>query len=332
MPNRHVEGAYRYAFQGQEKDAETGMEAFELRLWDARIGRWLTTDPYGQYNSPYLGMGNDPINGIDADGGFWEELKNWFGGKGWNTNAALNFQAEGGTLGDWVGDKFTGYRKGTFINEDGGPRIAVFRAKNDFKSGLLSNLDGFGFNGKVAIGSATKLSGDIESSWAKYGFGGSAGISSMMFIGGDYGFYWYDYANFEIGPNGGVSVAAGAANASLTGEKEIIVSIYLGNDVPTPQSLAGVAGSLDANLKANAFLGGDVGSGVTYGGGWVSFNVTLGIGLNSTPEASTAVSGRLINSVLLSPNVKPTAQRTWLDLISNHILPGGLRAPSPFNK
>jgi len=69
MPNRNVEGQYRYAYQGQEKDPETGMEAFELRLWDSRIGRWLTTDPYGQYYSPYMGMGNNPISQIDPDGG-----------------------------------------------------------------------------------------------------------------------------------------------------------------------------------------------------------------------------------------------------------------------
>ncbi|MCH2232542.1 MAG: hypothetical protein MK105_19550, partial [Crocinitomicaceae bacterium] len=43
---------------------------FQLRMWDARIGRWLTRDPYSQYVSPYLGMGNDPVNGIDPDGGF----------------------------------------------------------------------------------------------------------------------------------------------------------------------------------------------------------------------------------------------------------------------
>jgi RHS repeat-associated protein len=74
MPNRN-DGAnsYRYAFQGQEKDAETGMEAFELRLWDSRIGRWLTTDPAGQFSSPYLGMGNNPISMTDPDGGFCPE-------------------------------------------------------------------------------------------------------------------------------------------------------------------------------------------------------------------------------------------------------------------
>ena len=71
MPNRHTtDNNYRYAFQGQEKDGETGMEAFELRLWDGRIGRWLTIDPYRQFDSPYLGMGNNPVSVIDPDGGF----------------------------------------------------------------------------------------------------------------------------------------------------------------------------------------------------------------------------------------------------------------------
>ena len=60
---------YRYAYQGQEVDPETGKEAFQLRLWDGRIGRWLSPDPYGQHSSPYLGMGNNPISSIDQDGG-----------------------------------------------------------------------------------------------------------------------------------------------------------------------------------------------------------------------------------------------------------------------
>jgi len=65
-----INNNYRYAYQGQEKDPETGKEAFELRLWDSRVGRWLTTGPAGQYNSPYLGMGNDPIDGVDPDGAY----------------------------------------------------------------------------------------------------------------------------------------------------------------------------------------------------------------------------------------------------------------------
>jgi RHS repeat-associated protein len=71
MPNRQIVNGepYRYAYQGQEKDPETGKEAFQLRLWDARIGRWLTTDPYGQHASPYMGMSNNPALHYDPDGG-----------------------------------------------------------------------------------------------------------------------------------------------------------------------------------------------------------------------------------------------------------------------
>jgi RHS repeat-associated protein len=60
-----------YDYQGQysEKDPVTGLNNFELRIYDARIGRWLTTDPQGQYNSPYEGMGNNPVSGTDPTGG-----------------------------------------------------------------------------------------------------------------------------------------------------------------------------------------------------------------------------------------------------------------------
>ena len=80
---------YRYGYQGQERDAETGKEAFQLRLYDSRINRWLTTDPKGQYASPYMSMGNNWMNGVDPDGAFWGELWNSIRGRGWNTNEQL---------------------------------------------------------------------------------------------------------------------------------------------------------------------------------------------------------------------------------------------------
>ncbi|WP_291286865.1 RHS repeat-associated core domain-containing protein [Flavobacterium sp.] len=76
LPNRNSLN-YRYAFQGQELDKETGMEAFQLRLWDGRLGRWLSPDPMGQYSSPYLGMGNNPISSIDPDGGWAGRFGAW---------------------------------------------------------------------------------------------------------------------------------------------------------------------------------------------------------------------------------------------------------------
>jgi len=65
------ESEYRFGYQGQfaEKDEETGWNHFELREYDPVIGRWMSTDPYGQHWSPYLSMGNNPINLVDPDGG-----------------------------------------------------------------------------------------------------------------------------------------------------------------------------------------------------------------------------------------------------------------------
>lgn len=72
LPGRnYVSGTpYLFAVQGQEKDAETGLTNFELRQMDPRLGRWLNPDPYGQHNSPYLSMSNNPVNFVDPNGGW----------------------------------------------------------------------------------------------------------------------------------------------------------------------------------------------------------------------------------------------------------------------
>ncbi len=85
----------RYGYQGlyAEKDKETGWNNFELRNYDAAIGRWLTTDPYGQYYSPYVGMGNNPIGTIDPDGG---KGTDWYLPKGGKlTSEAVWFDGSG---------------------------------------------------------------------------------------------------------------------------------------------------------------------------------------------------------------------------------------------
>lgn len=80
---------YRYAYQGQEREqvGAVSSTAFELRAWDARIGRWTAPDPYGQYFSAYVGMGNNPVSMIDPDGG-------WAGGPGGIRTV----------MGDWLGN------------------------------------------------------------------------------------------------------------------------------------------------------------------------------------------------------------------------------------
>jgi RHS repeat-associated protein len=64
---------YRYGYQGRysEFDSLTKTNTFQLRLYDPRFGRWLSPDPYGQFSSPYVGMGNNPANGVDPNGGIF---------------------------------------------------------------------------------------------------------------------------------------------------------------------------------------------------------------------------------------------------------------------
>ncbi|MBL7897747.1 MAG: hypothetical protein JNJ99_04360 [Crocinitomicaceae bacterium] len=57
---------YRYSFQGQEKDDEvvgaSNSIGYEARMYDTRIGRWLSIDPIiKDFESPYVGFSNNPI-------------------------------------------------------------------------------------------------------------------------------------------------------------------------------------------------------------------------------------------------------------------------------
>ncbi|MBT1697136.1 hypothetical protein KK083_09635 [Fulvivirgaceae bacterium PWU4] len=73
MENREIsDEPYRYGYQGQfsEKDLTTGQQEFDLRNYDARFGRWSSPDPYEQYASPYMAMGNVPHFFTDATGGW----------------------------------------------------------------------------------------------------------------------------------------------------------------------------------------------------------------------------------------------------------------------
>lgn len=138
LPSRNsLNNNYRYAFQGQEKDGDTGMEAFQLRLWDGRIGRWLSPDPKGQYFSPYLGMGNNPISRIDPDGGSDYPDRDGFGcGESW-------VDADGSWIWDsdihqWVGQD--GYSAPVLSNiwiDKNPPMISEYKP-NFF--GIIENL------------------------------------------------------------------------------------------------------------------------------------------------------------------------------------------------
>lgn len=66
----------KHQFQGiySEFSDELGLDwnEFDLRNYDAQIGRWTGQDPYDEFGSPYTGMGNNPATFSDPTGGFIE--------------------------------------------------------------------------------------------------------------------------------------------------------------------------------------------------------------------------------------------------------------------
>jgi RHS repeat-associated protein len=118
MENREItREAYRYGYQGQfsEKDLTSGMQEFELRTYDPKIARWTTADPYGQFASAYVGMGNAPHMVVDPDGGWsWAAA-----GIGFAVGATTGYIA---SQGDWrsalAGGVAGGVLGGVSFNQD----------------------------------------------------------------------------------------------------------------------------------------------------------------------------------------------------------------------
>ncbi len=65
-----------HAFQGAfaRRDHDTRWDEFLLRNYDARIGQFLSVDPFLQYASPYVAMGNNPLSVVDPTGGLGMDL------------------------------------------------------------------------------------------------------------------------------------------------------------------------------------------------------------------------------------------------------------------
>ena len=83
-------GTYRYGFNGQEKedDIASGDLDFGARIYDSRLGRFLSMDPQTDnypYLSPYVFAANNPIMLVDFNGEspaipkdkFWMKFDKW---------------------------------------------------------------------------------------------------------------------------------------------------------------------------------------------------------------------------------------------------------------
>jgi RHS repeat-associated protein len=149
--------SYRYGFQNQEKDDEIkgagNSVNFEFRMYDARVGRWLSVDALEKKypeNSTYVFCSNNPIFFVDPDGRENIPALLW----------ALNNMANQGITSDysnpWYGSKEGGW---TFKQGVIPTRIVCYEScwisymngasattLKTLKTGFSTN--GLGFNGR----------------------------------------------------------------------------------------------------------------------------------------------------------------------------------------
>ncbi len=117
MPGRtYSSSTYRYGFNGKEKDNEMKGEGnaydFGMRIYDPRIGRWLSIDPRIKeypWQTPYSYHRNNPINITDYLGGGDPPDKNevkFVDNKGAQIQGIKAFKFKGSTMTPFVsGDK-----------------------------------------------------------------------------------------------------------------------------------------------------------------------------------------------------------------------------------
>jgi RHS repeat-associated protein len=87
-------GGYRYGFNGKEKSDEIASDNYDFgaRIYDGRIGRWLSTDPVIKaFIAPYQFASNTPTNMADPDGAdeihfYYITIGRWVPMMIWNKN------------------------------------------------------------------------------------------------------------------------------------------------------------------------------------------------------------------------------------------------------
>ena len=146
MPGRKFTAGtgYRYGFNGKEKDKDIANDDYDYgaRIYDGRLGKWLSTDPDSHLypgNSTYCYALNTPISAVDPDG----KLVIFIGG-----------------LRLWVGDG--DQRKNFFKNKDARP--GIYKDDATLKGYWRTNKNSFGRKAEIDKSFLDAI-GDKNNAW-----------------------------------------------------------------------------------------------------------------------------------------------------------------------
>ena len=174
--NAGVYKKYRYGYQGEfaEYDEETEFNHFQLRDYDPVIGRTMVVDPYRQFASPYMWVGNNPVSHVDPTGGKCDgcpDTPEFADARASNINYSYTkslgaFQMLAGVevSAGMSRERAAGFRLGIYQGQSAFVNNSLTRSFGVFTAHLITGSGGWAAYGKSFAFNMVKNNGDWQKS------------------------------------------------------------------------------------------------------------------------------------------------------------------------